>query len=443
MEQKIITIPRILCLFDYACNTGFATASTAIIRDLHKHFGPSLEFDIFAINYFGELYDENPQVRVCSAQLNDLPADNEKGLEPDIFGRIGFAKQLANSDYTGIFIIQDPTILTGDNKGGIYTKLLQEIKDKKRKANQIDFKSIFYFPVDCDLVKVNTEGLDFFDAIVTYTEFGKKAVIKHNKKLLPKIKVIPHGNNPKDFYPIFDKKEITKFRKEFFGEQVPGSRFIIINVNRNQPRKDLPNTIFGFIEAKENWPKNLPKPFLYLHTNPDDPKGWDLRLLMEQTDLVEGVDYKFTPDDIKQEQADKELLNKIYNAADVYLTTTTGEGWGLTVTEAMATKTPVICTNYSSLPEMTNYGKRAWLLETLYPCCSNTGSMIRRQTDPYEVADKLLEVAIAAHGEDENTDEFGIYQEKIEAAYQYVQSMDWEIVNQKWCELFSQVFKIK
>jgi len=207
-----------------------------------------------------------------------------------------------------------------------------------------------------------------------------------------KINVLYHGNNSNQFYPL-SNKEIADFRNEYFGKNA--NNFIVTNVNRNQPRKDITTTIFAFIEAKERWKQEglTNEPFLYLHMNPKDPMGHDLRAILLQTDLVENVDYMLLDKKTADEGATIEVLNKIYNASDVYLTTTLGEGWGLTLTEAMATKTHVICPLSTSVIEITNNGKRAYTLDTLIPYCHVSDNLIRQQCDLYEVADTILYVA--------------------------------------------------
>jgi glycosyltransferase involved in cell wall biosynthesis len=50
---------------------------------------------------------------------------------------------------------------------------------------------------------------------------------------------------------------------------------------------------------------------------------------------------------------DKDTLIHLYNAADILLSPSLYEGFGLTVVEAMACGTPVITSNVSSLPEVT------------------------------------------------------------------------------------------
>ena len=46
----------------------------------------------------------------------------------------------------------------------------------------------------------------------------------------------------------------------------------------------------------------------------------------------------------------------LYNAADVFITTSRGEGFGLTVAEALACGVPVIAQNVSAIPEVVGPG---------------------------------------------------------------------------------------
>ena len=46
------------------------------------------------------------------------------------------------------------------------------------------------------------------------------------------------------------------------------------------------------------------------------------------------------------------MLNRIYNASDVVVSSAIGEGWGLAQTEAMATKTPVISPDNTACTEI-------------------------------------------------------------------------------------------
>ncbi len=52
----------------------------------------------------------------------------------------------------------------------------------------------------------------------------------------------------------------------------------------------------------------------------------------------------------------EQMLVALYNAADVYLTTTSGEGFGLTIAEAMACEVPVVSTGWAAEVEVVGPG---------------------------------------------------------------------------------------
>jgi glycosyltransferase involved in cell wall biosynthesis len=411
---------KVLCLFDYFARTGFGTVSKNIIKELKKNFREDLQLDIIAINYFGEPYQEDENTFIISGRMNDV--------KDDFYGRHVFLKCLQDGDYDGIFICQDLGVIVP------IIEIIDFIKSEKKEKNKKIFKSIFYFPVDCNIVYELTKNLELIDCLVTYTEYGKQQILNHKPNLKTKIKVVPHGNNSKEFYPL-PAQEIKEFRNEYFGS---GEKFVVTNLNRNQPRKDLPQTIFGFIEAKKEWEKNyktlLPKPFLYLHCHPNDPYGWDLRALLMQTDLVEDVDFKLIPKEQEEMMADIEIVNKIYNASDVYLTTTLGEGWGLGVSEAASCRLPIIAPYSTSFIEMSGYGKNAFMLTTLYPYCSTFDNVIREQTDMYEVGEKIIEIMLMKYG---NTDSLN---KKVQASYDWVKKLEWSDVCKSWVRYFKETF---
>lgn len=408
---------KVLCLMDYVARTGFGTVSKNLVKELKKHFGKELKLHIIAINYFGDSYNEDENIYVTSAKLNDVQEDD--------FGRYQFLKTLADNDFDGVFICQDLGVISP------IIEVIETIKKRKKEQNRKNFKTIFYFPVDCSIFPSLTKKLEFFDGIFTYTHFAKDEIVKHRPDLKTSIKVVPHGNNSKDFYPL-DFMDIMRFRKEYFGNN--SDKFIITNVNRNQPRKDIPNTIFGFIEALKIWDKDLPKPFLYLHCHPKDPLGWDLPQILSQTDLIENEDYMLLPEQYHTEMVEVELLNKIYNASDVFLTTTLGEGWGLTYSEAASCKVPIIAPYTTSFVEMSNMGRSAYMLYNIYPCCQQTDSIIREQTDIIEIAEQLHNVAKNVVNKPES------HQRKIEDSYNWATQLEWSNVCKLWIKYFKETF---
>ena len=96
----------------------------------------------------------------------------------------------------------------------------------------------------------------------------------------------------------------------------------MLNANRNQPRKRIEITMQGFALFAENKPDNVK---LYLHMGSED-MGWNLMSLARRYDiegrLIISNTSKETPtDSVKR-------LNMIYNACEVGINTSLGEGWG-------------------------------------------------------------------------------------------------------------------
>lgn len=409
MKGKI----HILCLFDYQCTTGFATVSHNLVRELKKKFGERLFLDIIAINYFAEAFQPDPHTMVFPAALLNAGTPNQ-----DAYGRKEFLKLLQETDYDGIFIIQDYGVILPMGK------FIKEIKIKKREAKRKNFKSVYYFPVDHPPVPEHFEYFDVFDKLVTYTEYGRNEVLKLCPELRGRLEVVPHGINSRNFYPLPESRK-KLFRKDYFGNNA--DKTIISNINRNQFRKDIPTTIWSFIEYKQNYNRDA---FLYLHMTPKEEMGWDLKRLLGQTELKEGVDYLLPAEHLYNAAADIETVNSIYNASDIFFTTTTGEGWGLTITEAMACQCPVVAPGHTSIIEIGNNGKRLYQMENFYPFVSRYDNNVRLQCDYLEAAE-LINAAVV------NKEETA---KKVDLAYKYTQTISWQEICRRWSEIFSRVF---
>lgn len=386
------------------------------MQRLKKHYGELLYADIIAINYFGDYVQEhNGHVAVWPALITE---SNQKDIkEPDAWGRNIFMKMLKENDYDGIFMIHDPATI------GVFLPFLKQIKEDKKINNRKLFKSILYFPIDGVGQGNLTEGFEFFDTLVTYTEFARSEVFKFNPSLKGKLNVIYHGVDTKTFCPL-DGRERFEFRNSYFGDNT--HKTIVANINRNQPRKDIPTTILAFEHYLRNFNSNA---FLYLHMEPLDPNGWKLPVVLSQTSLKEGVDYMFPKKSTADIPAD--YLNVIMNACDVFLNTTCGEGWGLSLTEAFACKLPIIAPLHTSINEIAGHNScRLWDLEAFIPYCSHFDNQIRYTVDYVEAAERINQVVTNK----EHT------QKMIELAYEWSQKISWDNICKRWIDVFEKYF---
>ena len=152
------------------------------------------------------------------------------------------------------------------------------------------------------------------------------------------IEYVPHGLNNEVFYPIQNKeqdKEFTEFKKQLFkGKEY---EFVAFFNSRNIRRKQVPDTILAFSQFVQQLPKEKAnKCALVLHTEIVSEHGTDLSAVIE-TLVPKDVNIIFTPG-----RLDPKAMNYLYNLADVQMLLTSNEGWGLSLTEALLTATPII-----------------------------------------------------------------------------------------------------
>lgn len=301
------------------CATGFGQVSRNILPSLLA--SGRYDVDILGINYWGDPH-EYP-FRIWPMAINN---------QRDPYGRQRLQQHLHDPSLQMdiLFFLQDTFILD------FLPTLISSLKQSGKK-----FKSVFYYPVDGLPKRTWIEAANCVDYPVTYTQFGKDMSIQVLPEIADKIQVIPHGVNPKVFFPA-PEADVRKFREQFFGAMA--DKFIFTNVNRNQQRKDIPATIRAFKEFQKYRPNSL----LYLHMAAVD-QGWNLPEVIKAFDLDITKDVILPQNFTPANGFPLNVLNMIYNASDAIISTAVGEGWGLSWTEAMATRRPVIFPNNTCL----------------------------------------------------------------------------------------------
>jgi len=123
-------------------------------------------------------------------------------------------------------------------------------------------------------------------------------------------------------------------------------KYVVGVVARNQGRKVLDKTIKIF----KDFCKDKPEAVLLIHADPVDPAAvFDLQGLIDIYGLQNRVLYTGTT---WYEGFPYDRMPEVYNLMDVFLLTTSGEGFGIPIIEAMATEVPVIATSYTTTHEL-------------------------------------------------------------------------------------------
>lgn len=199
---------------------------------------------------------------------------------------------------------------------------------------------ISYIPVDSYLTLEDEPFISRVDRPIAYTEFGKKEIAKYTSHY---IDVIPHGIEHETYRP----KNIS--RESLFPSLLPTDK-LIINVNSNSQRK-APEKSLEILKELLNYNDDY---YLYMHMPPIS-RDYNIKIVAGQLGVSKNVifaDPFFGENIIGKTSCPKETLCDIYNCADLYLTTSNGEGWGLTAFEAAACGVPIAVPNHTTFKEI-------------------------------------------------------------------------------------------
>lgn len=391
-------------------NTGFATVSKNVLGAIHST--GQFEINQLGINYHGDFVDKGE----VPWQL--VPA---KLLDPkDPHGIKMFHRALQKEEYDIVWVLNDLFVTT---EAGLF---IDECRAKLKAQGRKPPVFIHYYPVDCQVSKHSTAFLERTDLRVAYTDHGEEETYKTLPQLKGKLRKIPHGVDTKHFYPL-PQERIGQLKKDLLG--ISPNTYLVINVNRNSTRKQIPYTMLAFKEFK----KKVPNAILYLHMMEKD-QGGDLSRIAEDAGLVFGKDIIWPKNFNLATGFTLDQMNKIYNCADMFLSTHLGEGWGLTITEAMACGTPVVVPNNTCMPQQLGANsERGYMWECKDQAYIDTSGFRVKGLIP-DIVDQMM----ACH-----SDGSKFTNPKVALALEFAKEHDWKIIGKQWVNLFALAVQAK
>ena len=222
-----------------------------------------------------------------------------------------------------------------------------------------DARLVVSSPVDGEII--SPDLVDFLAEVAclaVYTEAARTTVANAARahfgadatELLPRIRVVPHGVDTTVFRPLDERSRaqsrLSARRRLFPDSPQLWESFIVLNANMNLGRKRLDLTLDGFARFARDLPPNVR---LLIHSKWRD---WACDVSCESEKLgvadrlltVTGGDTLCAASDV--------VLNLIYNATDVGLSTSMGEGWGFVPLEHAAAGVAQIVPRHSALAEI-------------------------------------------------------------------------------------------
>lgn len=350
---------NILVVSDMAA-TGFGRVG----RELSLGFiaaGHSVR--ILAINWRGRdgevtaLLERNAATSLIKARLDELDADPLTSLmHPAFLPGDGLGTQLTGPAATGqlwrgwradrIICVADPRafLVRVARDGGALGSVPS--------FNYVPIEGRNLPPFDGDMWRRVTP--------VAMSRFGQ---VELSNLLSYQVPYVPHGVSPR-FFPVSTERPVVygdvlitskEDAKAAFGWE---DRTVLLRTDRLVIRKDYP----GLLRSLGPLLQERPELLLVIHCAAQDEGG----MLPELLSSVPGafqVDGKWQHPQIKLTMAHDTFrgltddeMNILYNAADVYVSPTMAEGFGLCLAEAAQCAVPVVTTDYAAGPEVIGSG---------------------------------------------------------------------------------------
>lgn len=241
-----------------------------------------------------------------------------------------------------------------------------------------------WFPVDHQPVPPGVlSSLMTAYQTIAYSKFG---VNELQKAGITTAMYVPHGVDTKVFKP----RSKVKAREKLGG--CPPDDFLVglVAANKGNPsRKAFDQQIRAFAEFNRRHPNSM----LYIHTDFDGAvMGVPLAPIIEQAGIPPQCIGK--PDSHRYTRGllGDDYMAAVYNACDVVLNASKGEGFGIPILEAQASGTPVIVTDFSSMPELcfagwkVPYSDKEWTYQHSYQVTPSVPALVDALEDAYSLS---------------------------------------------------------
>lgn len=328
--------PRILIIGEAVAPTGFARVIRSVFSRLTDHY----ELHQLATRYDGSAHDWRWTLHAASNGHSVYGYDQVvplvESLRPDL-----------------VFLLYDVAF---------QPPFWAQLRAAAWKPPVVMYTPVEAGPIAPEII----EPLEGVARYVLYNEFGRSVIdaslteirARRPEFRFPALDVIAHGVDRDRFYPLAaltndaqqpESREAETARRlkarQQLGIDTAETRdaFIVLNANRNMPRKRVDLTMQGFALFARDKPANVR---LYLHMATED-SGWNVLLLAKRYGIFERL--IMTRADNLRPSFDDVDMNFLYNACDVGLTTSTGEGWGMVAFEHGATRAAQVMPRHTSL----------------------------------------------------------------------------------------------
>ncbi len=312
---------KLLFIGDAACPSGFARATHEILDRLE----PEYDITVLGINYRGDPH--NYPYPIYAAAVGE--------------DALGIGRLIWMCD------VVKPDVIVIQNDGWFIPYYVAKLR-KVKPSGEYYYPQYAAVPI---VAAVAVDGKNFRGAWikdVTMAVFWTQFALDEARigGYTGPATVISLGVDRKTFHPV--PKEQALARK---GALVLKDMFVVGNVNRNQPRKRWDLTLKYFSQWVHS--NKIKDAALFLHTAPTGDTSINVEQLAQYYGIMEHL--VLVEPEIFYGQSDADMRDT-YNCFDACITTTQGEGFGLTTIEAMACGVPCIVPEWAALGDWAKGG---------------------------------------------------------------------------------------
>jgi glycosyltransferase involved in cell wall biosynthesis len=326
-------VAKVLWIGDAGCTTGFARVTHSIGERLVSQFGHEIE--VLAINHIGDWWDTNLKLFPPATMRNP----------GDVYGKQRVVEMLSHMPQL-VIMLGDPQVLV--------QYLFENPYDAQKKL-MTTFPIIGYIPIDGHN---HPPGWSLLGEVMR-----RVAMSKFGQAQMPGSALVYHGVDTETFYPVSAAKPINikiptavipvsskRECKQAFG--FDPDDFLVLRVDTNSGRKDWAAS-WKALQPVMKRHKNV---IAHFH---GEKLGVDSAVnMVALTDRNLATKARFNFPDLHSSFNGWPIshMQALMNAADLFISTSRGEGFGLTIAEAMACGVPVIAQNVSAIPEVVGPG---------------------------------------------------------------------------------------
>lgn len=312
------------------CASPWSTYGTSkVMREVYSRIGKDPRF---AVHYYATDYHGVPLKR---DGMHIYPSANFKRGTKEWVDHVATHINMIKPDY--FFIFTDGFILFKEGMHSI-------------DMSKAPTKTIGYFNCDTEIVPEGSKAVGKkCDRIIVSSEYTKEQYKKDGFDA----DVIWHGVDTEYYKPVSNPAQKAVLRGEY---GIDNKDYVYLFIGRNGRRKNIPALLDAFSDICYDYPNmklllHVPN-FNELFENLVDYINRNIADRIGKNPLADGK-IIFNPKALGLGKGcdDNEVL-KLYQVADCYVTSASGEGFGMPITEAMSCGLPVIAPNNTTTPEL-------------------------------------------------------------------------------------------